>query len=333
MIGSQASSISVKEVSKLYPGTTRPALDSVTLDVEPGQFVVIIGPSGCGKTTFLKLVNRLLEPTSGSILIDGIPTGSVPAPQLRRRLGYVTQQIGLFPHMRVEDNVAVVPRLLGWDPARVSKRVDELLSTVGLPPVDFRRRYPAQLSGGQQQRVGLARAMAGNPSMLLMDEPFGALDAITRGRLQEELRRIHNRMGQTVLFVTHDMEEAVRLADRMVVMKEGRVVQYDGPHRVILHPANGFVARMVGSDDVLRRLSLLPVQVALQPLNGGLPPEGQAVPLDTDLRSALSLLVDSHVPRLVVVGPDRRPLGTVDLESIRAANTLRFDASVDDDQP
>jgi osmoprotectant transport system ATP-binding protein len=321
-----ASAISFEGVSKLYPGTARPALSDVTITVEPGEFVVLIGPSGCGKTTFLKLVNRLLEPTSGAILIDGTPTDSIPGPQLRRRIGYVTQQIGLFPHMRVEDNVAVVPRLLGWDAARTSHRVDQLLSLVGLSPADFRRRYPSQLSGGQQQRVGLARALAGNPSMLLMDEPFGALDAITRRRLQEELSRIHEQMGQTVLFVTHDLEEAVRLADRMVVMREGRVAQYDEPHRVILHPASDFVAKLVGSGDALRRLSLLPVQLALRPLNGRIQPEGVEVPPEMDLRSALSLLVDSRFPRLVVVARDGSPMGTVDLDSIRAANTFRFEA-------
>jgi osmoprotectant transport system ATP-binding protein len=319
-----ASSISFKGVSKLYPGARRPALSDVTLTVEPGEFVVLIGPSGCGKTTFLKLVNRLLEPTGGDITIDGASTHSIPAPQLRRRIGYVTQQIGLFPHMRVEDNVAVVPKLLGWDSGRISSRVDQLLSLVGLTPADFRRRYPGQLSGGQQQRVGLARALAANPSMLLMDEPFGALDAITRRRLQEELARIHGQMGQTVLFVTHDLEEAVRLADRMVVMREGRVVQYDEPHRVILHPASDFVAKLVGSGDALRRLSLLPVQLALRPLNGQIQPEGAEVTPETDLRSALSLLVDSRFPRLVVVGPGGCPMGTVDLDSIRAANTFRF---------
>jgi osmoprotectant transport system ATP-binding protein len=322
-----ASSISFEDVSKLYPGAPRPALNDVTLTVKPGEFVVLIGPSGCGKTTFLKLVNRLLEPTTGEIRIDGVSTRSIPAPQLRRRIGYVTQQVGLFPHMRVEENVAVVPRLLKWDQARISGRVDQLLSLVGLTPADFRRRYPSQLSGGQQQRVGLARALAANPSMLLMDEPFGALDAITRRRLQEEMSRIHEQMGQTVLFVTHDLEEAVRLAGRMVVMREGRVVQYDEPHRVILHPADDFVAKLVGSNDALRRLSLLPVQLALRPLNGADRPEGMEVRPETDLRSALSLLVDSRVPRLVVVGPDGCPQGTVDLDSIRAANTFRFESS------
>ena len=229
--------------------------------------------------------------------------------------------------MRVEDNVAVVPRLLGWDPDRISKRVDHLLGLVGLSPSNYRRRYPSQLSGGQQQRVGLARALAGNPSMLLMDEPFGALDAITRRRLQEELSSIHGQMGQTVLFVTHDLEEAVRLAGKMVVMRRGSVVQYDEPHRVILHPASDFVARLVGSGDALRRLSLLPVQLALRPLNGTGRPDGVEVTPQTDLRSALSLLVDSQVPRLVVVGPDSLPIGTVDLDSIRAANTFRLASS------
>ena len=326
-----ASSISFKDVSKSYPRSARPAVDGVTLTVDPGEFVVLLGPSGCGKTTLLKLVNRLLEPTKGTILIDGQPTDSLPAPQLRRQIGYVTQNVGLFPHMRVEENVAVVPGLLGWDRGRITERIDYLLTLIGLFPASFRRRYPAQLSGGQQQRVGLARALAANPSMLLMDEPFGALDAITRARLQEELLRIHGQMGQTILFVTHDVEEAVRLADRLVVMRRGRVVQYDVPSRVVLRPFDSFVADLVGSADPLRRLSLLPVEVALQPLNGSTPLRGPTIPLTADLRSALSLLVEAKVPCLVVVGPDRQPLGTVDMESIRAANAARMPPEPDEE--
>jgi osmoprotectant transport system ATP-binding protein len=224
-----ASAIAFEHVSKVFPGAARPAVNDVSLTVEPGEFVVLLGPSGCGKTTLLKLVNRLYEPTSGQIVIDGEPSAALPAPQLRRRIGYVIQQAGLFPHYRVWENVATVPRLLGWDKRRIAARVDDLLGLVGLPPAEYRMRYPAQLSGGEQQRVGLARALAADPTMVLMDEPFGALDAITRTRLQDEVRRIHRQLRQTTLFVTHDIEEAVRLADRIVVMRAGQVVQYDTP--------------------------------------------------------------------------------------------------------
>jgi len=284
--------------------------------------VVLLGPSGCGKTTLLKLVNRLYEPTSGTIAINGVDTRSLPAPALRRRIGYVIQQTGLFPHMRVGENVAVVPRLVGWDKRRIAARVDELLNLVGLPAEEYRKRYPAQLSGGQQQRVGLARALAAEPSTLLMDEPFGALDAITRSRLQDELRRIHGLLGQTVIFVTHDVEEAVRLADRIVVMRDGRVVQDDTPLRILSHPADDFVRDLVGASDVLRRLSLIPVRDAFQSGTPDLTESCPPVAASVDLRAALNLLLDCGAPRLVVVDADARPIGTLDLEAIQRASNV-----------
>ena len=298
-------------------------MDSVNLSVEPGDLVVLLGPSGSGKTTLLKLVNRLLEPTQGRILMDGQPISALPAHQLRRRIGYVIQQTGLFPHMRIEQNVAVVPRLLGWDAARISRRVDELLDLVRLSPVQYRRRYPTQLSGGEQQRVGLARALAGNPTTILMDEPFGALDAITRGRLQEELKRIHQRLGQTVLFVTHDVEEAVRLADRIVVMNHGKVVQYDKPSCVVLAPADRFVADLMGSGDVLRRLSLMPVSAALRPLDGSILPNTPTVSTSDNLRTALSLLLESRSPVLLAHDDQGHPVGTLDLASLHGATAAQ----------
>jgi osmoprotectant transport system ATP-binding protein len=293
----------------------------VSLAVEPGEFVVLLGPSGCGKTTLLKMVNRLYEPTGGRILLDGRPVSGMSTTALRRGIGYVIQQTGLFPHMRVADNVAVVPKLLGWKRDAIRQRVDELLELVGLPPGEFRRRYPAQLSGGQQQRVGLARALAGNPTTLLMDEPFGALDAITRSRLQEELRQIHDRLGQTVLFVTHDIEEAVRLADRIVIMRTGKVVQYDTPLQIVMHPADEFVSDLVGAGDVLRRLSLVPVTAALEPLDGSLP-DGPTIAASDNLRSALTLLLEERAQRLTVVDDDGRPLGTLGLPAIEAAGVV-----------
>ena len=304
----------------------RPAVNDIALQVKPGQFVVLLGPSGCGKTTLLKLVNRLYEPSSGNILIDGQPTNAVPAPVLRRRIGYVVQQSGLFPHMRIEDNIAVVPRLLKWDKPRISARIDELLDLVGLPAQAYRRRYPAQLSGGEQQRVGLARAMAANPPTLLMDEPFGALDAITRNRLQRELKRIHQQLGQTVLFVTHDVEEAVRLADRIVVMRDGRVVQYDDPGRIVLRPADQFVSDLLGSEDVLRRLSLMPVSLAMQPIVEASALSRPTIADSHTLRDALSMLLESTAPEFVVIDANDTPVGTIDLPTIRAHSTTGMSA-------
>ncbi len=301
-------------------------MDSVWLDIEPGKLVVLLGPSGCGKTTLLKMVNRLYEPTDGDILLDGQKVGSFKAPELRRRIGYVIQQTGLFPHMRIEDNVAVVPRLLKWDKRRISQRVDELLNMVGLPPTEYRRRYPGQLSGGQQQRVGLARALAAYPTTLLMDEPFGALDAITRTRLQDELREIHRHLGQTVLFVTHDVEEAVRLADLIVVMREGKVVQYDEPLKIMVNPADESVADLVGAGDVLRRLSLIPARAALQP-DDGRPLDGPVVNATTDLRTALSVLLESGVERLAVIDERNDPVGWIDLAAIHAVSARTHEHS------
>jgi osmoprotectant transport system ATP-binding protein len=289
----------------------------VSLAIEPGRFVVLLGPSGCGKTTLLKMVNRLIEPSSGRILIDGMDIESSPAPALRRRIGYVIQQTGLFPHMRIAQNVAVVPSLLGWDKARIAARVDALLELVGLPPAEYRARYPAQLSGGEQQRVGLARALAAEPTTLLMDEPFGALDAITRTRLQEELLRIHRRLGQTILFVTHDIEEAVRLADQIVVMRTGEVVQFDTPLRIVMRPADDFVADLVGANDVLRRLSLIRVGDVLGPID---PEARETIPADADLRTALGQLVENGTTALAVVDDNRLVSGSVDLRTIEQAS-------------
>ncbi len=316
--GASASSIRFENVSKQFRGAPTPAVDDVSIDVEPGEFVVFLGPSGCGKTTLMKMVNRLYEPTGGRILLDGQPVANMSTTELRRGIGYVIQQTGLFPHMRVQDNIAVVPKLLGWKREQISQRADELLELVGLPPDEFRRRYPAQLSGGQQQRVGLARALAANPTTMLMDEPFGALDAITRSRLQQELRQIHERLGQTILFVTHDIEEAVRLADRIVIMRAGRVVQYDAPLRIVMEPANEFVSDLVGAGDVLRRLSLVPVSAATQPLEQTLP-DGPTIADTSDLRSALTLLIEERVDRLTVVDDAGQPTGSLNMRAIEEA--------------
>ncbi len=265
------------------------------------------------------MINRIYEPTSGEIFIDGVEVQSLKASELRRHIGYVIQQTGLFPHMRVAANVAVVPKLLKWDSQRVANRVSELLELVGLPPEGYANRYPSQLSGGEQQRVGLARALAAEPPTMLMDEPFGALDAITRGRLQEELKRIHRQFSQTILFVTHDIEEAVRLADRIVIMRDGRIVQVGPPLEIVTRPANGFVSDLVGAHDVLRRLSLMPVGAASEPLANGSAPDVPSVSASAFLRDALSMLVESGVPQLVVLDEDGHPAGTLTMASIQRA--------------
>ncbi len=308
----------MRNVTKRYPGTAEAAVDGVDLDISPGEFVVLLGPSGCGKTTLLKMINRIYEPSDGTISIDGVDVLSLKASDLRRQIGYVIQQTGLFPHMKIAANVAVVPKLLNWDKARIQERVRELLDLVGLPPDDYANRYPAQLSGGEQQRVGLARALAASPPTMLMDEPFGALDAITRSRLQDELRRIHRRISQTVLFVTHDIEEAVRLADRIVVMRSGQIVQVGTPLEIVSEPADQFVSDLVGSHDVLRRFSLMPARAAMEPL----PDERQDVPsIDADsfLREALGVLVETAAPYLIVEDEQGTPIGTLSMNAITRA--------------
>ena len=308
-------------------GATRPAVDDVTLTIEPGELVVLIGPSGCGKTTLLKLINRLYDPTSGTVYIDDTPSQDLPGPELRRHMGYVIQQGGLFPHYTVGQNIAVVPGLLGWEKTRITARVDELLQLVGLPPDEYRDRYPSQLSGGQQQRVGIARALAVSPGTLLMDEPFGALDAITRSRLQEELLELHRHLGQTIVFVTHDIDEAALLADRIAVMHEGKVVQYDTALNIIMHPANEFVARLVGADDLQRRLGLVSVPAAMIPLNGREPigADEPVIELPMRLLPALNRLLESGAPRLIVRDAGV-PVGYLDLPAIQAASVPRVGA-------
>ena len=242
-----AVAIEFKNVCKRFPGAGYRAVDDVSLTVNEGEFVTILGSSGCGKTTLLKMINRLYEPDSGSIVLFGEDVGTVDVVKVRRRIGYVIQQIGLFPHLTVGENVATVPKLLRWDKARIDARVDELLALVGLKPEEFRRRYPAQLSGGQQQRVGLARALAVDPKIMLMDEPFGAVDSITREKLQEELLRLHRETGKTFLLVTHDIEEAFKLGDRVMIMNEGKLLQFDTPEAIIRRPADPFVQSLVDS--------------------------------------------------------------------------------------
>ena len=244
-------------VTKRYPGQDRPAVDDVDLEIPAGETVMFVGPSGCGKTTLLKMLNRLIEPSGGRIHLGDEDVTDQDPDQLRRRIGYVIQAGGLFPHMTVATNVGLVPRMLGWDKRRTAARVEELLDLVGLDPAVYRDRYPRELSGGQQQRVGVARALAADPPVLLMDEPFGAVDPVTRQRLQDELLRIQEELGKTIVFVTHDFDEAVKLGDRIVVFDVGaRVVQYDTPERILAEPAEEYVADFVGAGATLKQLTL-----------------------------------------------------------------------------
>jgi len=258
--------IRLDQVSKVFPGAVAPAVDHLSLEVGEAEVVVFVGPSGCGKTTTLKMINRLIEPTSGTISVGGQDVEALPAHEVRRRIGYVIQQIGLFPHKTIGDNIATVPKLLGWDKARISERVDELVALVDLSP-DMVDRYPAELSGGQRQRVGVARALAADPPVLLMDEPFGAVDPIVRARLQDELISLQGRLRKTIVLVTHDIDEAIKLGDRVAILSTGGILeQYDTPREILRNPANDFVADFLGTDRGIKRLSLIPVSaVELEP--------------------------------------------------------------------
>ncbi|MCW2667035.1 MAG: glycine betaine/L-proline transporter, ATPase subunit, partial [Frankiales bacterium] len=278
--------IRLDDVSKRYDdGTT--AVAGLSLEVRRGELCVLVGPSGCGKTTTMKMINRLVEPTSGRVLLDGHDVATMDPVQLRRRVGYVIQQVGLFPHQSVGDNVATVPRLLGWDRARTRARVGELLELVGLDPATYTGRYPSQLSGGQRQRVGVARALAADPLVLLKDEPFSAVDPVARGRLQQQFLRVRRELGTTVVLVTHDVDEAVRLGDRIAVLREGgHLEQCDTPAAVLGRPATPFVADFVGADRAVKRLQVTPVDLSrLEPYEG---PVAACVPHDADLGRALA---------------------------------------------
>lgn len=296
--------IKLESVSKRYPGTAQPAVGDLSLDVERGEFVTLVGPSGCGKTTTLKMINRIIEPTSGSIEINGMDAMSVPVHELRRSIGYVIQQIGLFPHRTIAQNIATVPQLIGWDEDRVNNRVSELIDVVGLA-AGMLHRYPSELSGGQQQRVGVARALAADPPVLLMDEPFGAVDPIVRSNLQREFLELQRQLGKTVVFVTHDIDEAILLGTRIAILNVGGVLeQYDEPEMILREPANRFVADFLGGERGLKRLGLLPVSSAVMV-------RGPVVDRSATAEEAQRTMKDHGVDWLAILdGP--RLLGWVD---------------------
>jgi osmoprotectant transport system ATP-binding protein len=310
--------IRLEGLTKRFAGTAAVAVDALTLDIAAGETCVLIGPSGCGKTTTMRMINRMIEPDAGRILVGGRDVTHVDAVELRRSIGYVIQQVGLFPHWTIADNVATVPRLLGWDAARTEARVDELLHLVGLDPAHYGRRWPRELSGGQKQRVGVARALAADPPVMLMDEPFGAIDPITRARLQDEFLRILQRLKKTIVFVTHDIDEAIKMGDRIAILRDGRLVQFDTPATLLAAPKDAFVESFVGADRALKRLSLLTARdhARAGPADGGLPTIEGA----TSLRDALSKLLALGAPLLAVRGDAGTFLGTLGIDSILAAS-------------
>src|SRR5438067_13578866 len=297
--------IRLEGVSKHYGAQV--AVRVLTIDFHTGQLTMLVGPSGCGKTTTLKMINRLIEPSSGRILHDDQDVTRIDPVTLRLRMGYVIQNVGLFPHLTIADNVATVPRLLGWDKRRTAQRVNELLELVGLDPRGFGRRYPHQLSGGQRQRVGVARALGADPPVLLMDEPFGAIDRIARERLQNEFLRIQREVRKTVVFVTHDIDEAIKLGDRIAIMNAGRLEQYDTPAAILAKPASGLVIDLLGPDRGLKRLSVTPIDLnALER-----PPVVHAEDSLADARR----LLDSRWDRVIVLDRNDKPVGELDRDA------------------
>ena len=304
--------IALDHVTRRYEGFS--AVEDVTLTVADGEILVLIGTSGSGKSTLLQLINRLQDPSSGTVRVDGEDIAGIAPEQLRRRMGYVIQGGGLFPHWTVARNIATVPRLLGWDRARIDARVDELLDLLRLDAARLRNAYPHMLSGGQQQRVGVARALAAGPSILLMDEPFGALDPVTRAELQAEIRRIHTETGCTIVFVTHDMDEALGLATRIAVIDRGRLVQLGTPLDLLTRPATDQVARFIGTTD--RGLKLLAVQRVGDRVRPGETAPGEPVSAELSLSNALSAMVTRSQDRLPVSDPAGAPLGTIHLADL-----------------
>lgn len=316
--------VEFRHVTKQYG--PQGAVNDLSLIVPAGDICVLVGPSGCGKTTSLKMVNRLVEPTTGEVLIDGEDVMSVEVTELRRRIGYVIQQIGLFPHQTIAENIGTVPRLLGWPAKRINARTEELLELIGLDPARVRNRYPAQLSGGERQRVGVARAMAAEPPVMLMDEPFGAVDPIVRERLQNEFLRLHRALGTTVLFVTHDIDEAIKMGSRVAVMQiGGHLAQYAAPGELLLHPASDFVSRFVGVDRGLKRLSLMTVaDVTLE--------RGVVAHVGDDPRVTRRQALEAEAQWILLLEARDVPLGWIKVSALEPDQSLSPD-SVDASSP
>ena len=314
--------VAFEHVTKRYPGADAPAVNDLSLTIPAGEICVLVGPSGCGKTTSMKMVNRLIEPTSGRITIDGRDVTDLPVVELRRRIGYVIQQVGLFPHQTIGENVAVVPGLLRWSREATRKRTDELLELVGLPPAEYRDRYPNELSGGERQRVGVARALAADPPVMLMDEPFGAVDPIRRERLQNEFLRLQEQVRKTIIFVTHDVDEAIKMGDRIAILQRGGILaQYDSPAAILANPASEFVQRFVGADRGLKRLSLARVR-DLDPIPAITVRAGED---RAEVRRRLDRV--EELEYALLVDDRQRPLGWIDQLDLQGNGPIDPDAA------
>ncbi|NDL65678.1 ABC transporter ATP-binding protein [Acerihabitans arboris] len=306
--------IRLENITKIYPGTTAKAVFDLTLEIPEGSTTALIGPSGCGKTTTMRLINRLEDATRGRVFVNGEDVTAVDPVQLRRQIGYVIQNVGLFPHMNIADNIATVPRLLGWDRRKTDARIDELLHLVGLDPAADRGRYPAELSGGQRQRVGVARALAADPPVMLMDEPFGAIDPLVRGRLQNEFKQILQRVKKTVVIVTHDLDEAIKMGDRIAIMRDGKLCQYATPEAILSKPADDFVAAFIGSDASLKLLALTPVGQAMTPAaQSGYP---LSVNARASLKDVLALMLAQDAPGVRVTDDQHQVLGELNRQQL-----------------
>lgn len=310
--------IEFRHITKQYPNTDEPAVKDLNLKIYEGEIAVFVGPSGCGKTSTMKMVNRLIEPTEGKIFIKGEDISQVNPLQLRQNIGYVIQNTGLFPHMTIEQNIATVPKLKKWPKAAIRKRVTELLQLVGLEPGVYCKRLPGQLSGGQQQRVGVARALAGDPPIMIMDEPFGALDPITREHLQDEFLKIQQRVRKTIVFVTHDIDEAVKMGNKIAVMRAGEVIQYDTPLAILSTPADAFISNLTGEDRAIKHLSLIPVA---QVMKTDAPPKSEkrkarTITRASSLKAALIKMLENNVTHLSVTGDGGKHLGRISLNQL-----------------
>jgi len=309
--------IKLEKVTKVYSDQEEPAVDNLSMEIKEGEVCVLVGPSGCGKTTTMKMINKLEEPNSGTIYVDGKDISTVNSIQLRLDIGYVIQEIGLFPHMTIADNVATVPREKKWPADQIRHRVDELMEMVGLPPKIYRQRKPTDLSGGQRQRVGVARAMAADPPILLMDEPFGAVDPITRARLQNEFLRIQEQMKKTIVFVTHDIDEAIKMGDKIAVMRRGKLVQYSSPDEILSSPADEFVSKLVGKNRSIKRLHLIKAESAL---DTGI---SLTVKSNVPVEEVEKVIEVSEIGVSMVVNGSGSLLGTISLADIREVQGIR----------
>ncbi|MEC5322200.1 ABC transporter ATP-binding protein [Aurantimonas sp. A3-2-R12] len=302
--------IRLENLTKVFETPNGPivAADRINLDVPRGEICILLGPSGCGKTTALKMINRLIPHTSGKVYIDGEDTDKIDTVELRRRIGYVIQQIGLFPNMTVEENICVVPKLLGWDMTKARKRAAELLELVALDPAQFLKRYPKELSGGQQQRIGVIRGLAADPPVMLMDEPFGAIDPINREIIQDEFLKMQAELNKTIMFVSHDIDEAVKMGDKIAIFRAGKLEQYDNPDNILAHPANEFIAEFVGADRTLKRLRLVTAAEAMDP-------EAPVVSRHTTTADAAAIMREREMDFAVVLDAEKRPTGYLTIET------------------